>query len=73
MQNTKFKIEYKVMGLQGVIKEGVMIVKNCDSSMHAQVKLEKYLQNKVPGFRSLHVVKCEPYNDIMDNLFKLFT
>lgn len=69
----KYRIEYQVMGLEGVIKQGVMIVHRCYSELHAQVKLETHLRNKVPGFGALVVVAIKEEKDIIDffnNLFK---
>lgn len=70
-----YKVRYKVKNRLGeVIKQGTMKVKNADNSAIAQIKLEKFLIKKIPGFHSLVVIgqPIEVDDDVLDLFRNIF-
>jgi hypothetical protein len=47
-----------------IIKAGMMRVENCQSELHAKIRLEKYLALKYPNFNRLVVHRCTPDIDL---------
>lgn len=63
-----YLIDYEFYDDNGdIIKYGMMRVKNAESGVHANVKLEKYLERKYPNFNRLVVHRCTP--DVFTNIF----
>lgn len=73
MTNNTYNINYGMHFIGGRYKSGTMKVKNCMSEIHAQVKLEKYLQKKNPYFEKMVVYSIKPDLDTLmgqfNNLF----
>jgi hypothetical protein len=73
MRTNNYIIKYKALDRDGcVLKEGKMLVKRRESSIAAQVDLEKYLNRKLSGFKRLVVIGCEvdnPMRSFFDGVF----
>ena len=73
MNNKNYIIEYTAKAKNGmVLKSGKMRAKNRMSSFEAQVKFEKWLENKYDNFGKLIVHSCKeenPLNGIFGDIF----
>jgi hypothetical protein len=74
---TTYIIKYGIYFTTAWYQSGTIKVKNCHSSAHAKVKLEKYLRSKHPNFGSMVIYECVQklpdfdIPDIFKDIFKL--
>jgi len=81
--NKKYRVKYKIL-LEGAnpLDNKEILIDNCMNGVHAQVRLEKYLNKKYINFKQLIVFECTevtktPFGDLdldggMDGIFKQF-
>jgi len=65
--NKEYRIKY-VIHLEGVtsLKGKEIKIKNCMSSLHAQIRLEEFLKKKYINFKQLEVNECKEENNFND-------
>lgn len=56
---SSYIIKYGMYLKNGFYESKTIRIKNCDSDIHAKVKLERYLIKHNPTFQTLVVFECE--------------
>lgn len=63
-----FLVKYNIIYTDGTSESKLIRINNCDSQLHAKVRLDDYLQRNYPLYSRLEVINC-----VEDNaLFQMF-